>query len=119
VAEKAVILKQYFGAIADLWPDAWADLKNYSLCKPIGFEIMLGVFGPAKHRCDLYAGKQYTRANFKTQLKPLLPATIDLPGGGSIPLDWKSGPLGMLSNATMRAAVTRKLRDLLTEADNT
>jgi DGQHR domain-containing protein len=117
VSEKAIILKQYFVAIAGLWPMAWGNLKDYSLCKPIGFEIMSGVFPAAKHRCDLNAGKQYTAANFMTQLSPLRTTSIDLPGGGALALDWRSGTLGMLSNSTMRAAVTRHLKDVLTAAD--
>jgi DGQHR domain-containing protein len=117
VAEKAVIFKQYFAALSQLWPEAWGDIKGHSLCKPIGFEIMIGVFASAKHRCDLNAGRQYTQASFLSQLKPLASATIDLPGGGSIMLDWKAGSLGMMSNSTMRVAVARKLRDLLIAAD--
>jgi DGQHR domain-containing protein len=116
-AEKAMIFKQYFSALSALWPQAWGNTRDYSLCKPIGFEIMVGVFASAKHRCDLNAGRQYVQATFLAQLQPLSSATIELPGGGSITLDWKSGTLGMMSNSTMRAAVTRRLRDLLTEAD--
>ncbi len=117
VAEKAVIFKQYFAALSAMWPQAWGDIKNHSLCKPIGFEIMIAVFGSVKHRCDLNAGRQHTQATFLSQLKPLASATIELPGGGSILLDWKSGGLGMMSNSTMRVAVARRLRDLLTAAD--
>jgi DGQHR domain-containing protein len=117
VAEKTIIFKQYFAAIQGLWPSAWGNLKEYSLCKPIGFEILIGAFPAAKHRCDLNAAKQYTAANFIAQMAPLRATSIDLPGGGSIPLDWRAGPLGMLSNSTMRAAVTRHLKDVLTAAD--
>lgn len=118
VPEKTAILKQYFSAIAAMWPDAWGNLKEYSLCKPIGFEIMIGVFPAIKHRCDLNAGKQYTANNFREQMKPLLNTSIDLPGGGSLSLDWRAGTLGALSNSTLRVAITRHLRDILTAADS-
>lgn len=117
VAEKTIIFKQYFAAVQGLWPLAWGNLKEFSLCKPIGFDIMIGTFPAAKHRCDLNAGRQYTAENFIAQMTPLRSASIDLPGGGSIPLDWRAGTLGILSNSTMRAAVTRHLRDILTVAD--
>jgi hypothetical protein len=36
-AEKAQIMKEYFGAISQFWPDAWGDLGKFNLCRPIGF----------------------------------------------------------------------------------
>ena len=64
-AEKAVIVKNYFRAISELFPNAWGDRKNHNLCLPIGFEIMLGIFSAAKQRCDLNCGRQYTADNFR------------------------------------------------------
>jgi len=68
VAEKTQILKEYFKAAAAVWPRAWGDLKSYNLCRPMGFEILIGLFGPVKHRCDLNCGRQYTRENFSSQV---------------------------------------------------
>jgi DGQHR domain-containing protein len=118
VAEKAAIMKEYFGAIARLWPEAWGNLSKYNLCRPIGFEIILGLFAPVKHRCDLNAGRQYTIASISSQMEPLRTAVIELPGGGQLPLDWKRGPMGILSNRATRTLITRQLADVLRRADD-
>lgn len=115
--EQAQIIKEYFRAISRVWPEAWANRGKYNLLRPIGIEIMCGLFGPLKHRCDLNAGKQYTADNFQTQMKPLRTAQIDLPGGGTLLMDWQRGPMGILSNAATRTLITRRLTDILRHAD--
>ena len=116
-AEKAHIIKQYIRSIALLWPEAWGDVKEFNLCRPIGFEVILGVFAPAKARCDLNAGKQYTAETFAEQMAPLRTVAIELPAGGMLTLDWKRGTMGILSNSTMRTMITRRLADTLRRAD--
>jgi DGQHR domain-containing protein len=116
-AEKAVIVKNYFRAIAQLWPEAWGDRKGHNLCLPIGFEILLSIFGAAKQRCDLNCGKQYTADNFAKQLEPLRDAMIDVPQIGTFKLDWERGSMGFLSNRAGRSLITRQLNDLLRMAD--
>lgn len=119
VAEKTTLMKEYFRAWAHLWPQAWDDLVQCNLCRPIGFEIMLGLFAPVKQRCDLNSGRQYTAATFAEQMVPLTVAIIELPGGGQLQLDWRRGPMGILSNRAMRTLITRYLTDLLRRADET
>ncbi len=117
VAERAQIVKEYFTAIAQLWPEAWGELGKFNLCRAIGFEITLSLFGVVKQRCDLNCGKQYTAENFKSQIEPLRNAVIDLPGGGKLLLDWQRGPMGILSNRAARTLITRQLSDILRKAD--
>ena len=117
VAEKTQILKEYFKAAAAVWPRAWGDLKSYNLCRPMGFEILIGLFGPVKHRCDLNCGRQYTRENFSSQMAPLLDATIELPGGGKLPVNWERGLMGSVANRSGRTLITKQLADLLRQAD--
>jgi DGQHR domain-containing protein len=117
VAEKTQILKEYFRAAEATWPDAWGNLKQYNLCRPMGFEILIGLFGPVKHRCDLNCGRQYTHANFASQMAPLLAATIELPGGGKLPINWERGLMGSVANRSGRTLITKQLADLLRKAD--
>jgi len=118
VAQKTQILKEYFKAAASLWPDAWGNLKQYNLCRPMGFEILMGLFGPVKHRVDLNSGHQYTKETFLSQMGPLLNATIELPGGGMLPINWERGPMGSVANSRGRTLITKKLADLLRKEDD-
>jgi DGQHR domain-containing protein len=117
VPEQASIMKSYFRGIAQLWPTAWGNHQKYNLSRPIGFEIMLGVFPAVKHRCDLNCGRVYTAENFYSQMEPLVEAEISLPGGGKLTLDWQRGVMGMLSNRPSRTLITRQMTDLLRKAD--
>lgn len=117
-AEQAQVMKEYFRAVSQSWPDAWGDTRNYNLCRPLGLETMLGVFGPIKHRVDLNAGRQYTAENFRSQMDPLRTASIDFPGGGKLALDWKRGPMGFLANRAARTLVIRQLSDQIRRADD-
>ena len=94
------------------------NLKQYNLCRPMGFEILIGLFGPIKHRVDLNRGKQYTRDNFSSQMVPLLDATIELPGGGKLPMNWERGLMGSVANRSGRTLITKQLADLLRQADD-
>ncbi len=117
VPEQATIMKEYFNAIRELWPTAWANSKNYSLCRPIGFEVLLGVFPAVKYRCDLNEGKQYTTESFCRQMTVLPSAVLDLPGGGKLSLDWQRGSMSLISNAPARTLIIRQLTDILHIAD--
>lgn len=117
-SEQAEIMKEYFKAISQVWPVAWNDRGKYNLVRPIGIEIMLGVFGAVKHRCDLNAGRQYTAGTFNSQMEPLKSAEITLPGGGTLAMDWLRGPMGVMSNAATRTLISRQLIDILRSADD-
>ena len=109
-------MKAYLAAIQNLWPDAWGDNKNHTLTKAFGFEIMFGVFPAAKLRCDLNNGRQYTADNFETQMEPLKSASIDLPGGGAIRMDWGKA-MGVINNAKTRSLIVKQMKDILARAD--
>lgn len=117
VAEQAEIIKQYVRAIGETWPDAWGDVKNYNLSKPLGIEIMLGLFPAILHRVDLNKGRQYTAENFVSQMTPLIGAELELPGGGRLPVDWMRGSMGIMASGAMRTLMSRQLADLIRKAD--
>jgi len=117
VAEQVIIMKAYLGAIAQLWPNAWGDVSRFNLCRPLGLEIMFGLFSQVKQRCDLNCGKQYTNENFRVQMQPLVSAKINLTGGEGFAIDWQRGTWGILSNRGTRTIVIRQLRDILQRAD--
>jgi hypothetical protein len=71
----------------------------------------------SSHRCDLNRGKQYTLESFSSQMSPLLNATIELPGGGKLPINWERGLMGSVANRTGRTLITKQLADLLRDAD--
>ena len=50
-------------------------------------------------------------------MEPLKDAEIDLPGGGTLLMDWQRGPMGILSNVATRSLITRQLADILRRAD--
>jgi hypothetical protein len=118
-SEQARIFKEYFGGIAEIWPDAWGNRK-YALTKPFGIEIMCAAFRGAKARVDLNAGKQYTREQFAQQLSVLVDMEIHVPGtdaSSGLRLTWASGHLGPLSNAAGRTLISRQIVDTLQQAD--
>lgn len=117
-AAQVQIFKEYLKGVKSLWPTAWGNNKDYMLTKPMGIEIIFSIFSAAKHRCDLNSGKQYTSENFKSQMQPLSNCSIEIPGGGEIPLTWQAGPFGALSNATGRVLISKQLRNVLIEADH-
>ena len=118
VSEQANIMKEFFRAIQQSWPQAWGKPKEYSLCRPIGLEVLLGVFPSAKHRCDLNEGREYTAVTFVRQMEVLKDAVLELPGGGKLPLDWRRGPMGLISNRPARLLIVRQLKDIMTRADD-
>lgn len=117
VAEKATIIKAYLTAVSNLWADAWGNRNKFNLCRPIGLEIVLSIFADVKHRCDLNCGKQYTAEKFRSQLEPVQEAKIDLPGGGTLTLDWQRGTMSTLGGRAGKVLVTRQLKDILRVAD--
>ena len=116
IAEQTLIMKEYLGAIKALWPEAWGANKEYTLTRAFGFEIMFGVFPAAQLRCDLNKGRQYTSENFASQMKPLKGASIDLPGGGAIRMDW-SKAMGVINSSKARTLIIKQMRDILARAD--
>ena len=117
VAEKAQIMKDFFRAVAELWPDAWGKLNKYNLSRPLGFEIMSNIFPAVKHRVDLNKGRQYTTDNFVSQMQPLLNAKLELPGLGALDIDWLRGSMVILANRATRTVMIRQLSDALRKAD--
>jgi len=118
-AQQSTIIKEYLKAIRATWPAAFSDHRSHMLWRPMGLEIMLGVFDAAKHRCDLNSGKEYTEANFACALEPLVGEQVALPGGGAVALDWRrgEGALGALSNMPGRRLISKQLHDRLVQAD--
>ena len=117
-AQRVAILKAYFTAVAQIWPAAWGNTKDFNLCSTLGFELILGIFGKAKYRCDLIRGKQYAVEDFVAVLQPLIDAEIDGPGGGKIRLDWiKGGRMVAIGNQAAKAVVVRELNRVLQAAD--
>jgi DGQHR domain-containing protein len=120
---RASVLKEYLKAISALWPEAWADRKEYVLTGSAGLEITLGAFSAAKDRVDLNAGAAYTQANFREQMKPLVGAVLDVDVGGTtvpLTLDWKKEPLTSLSRGQKgRETVIARLKRALFEEDQT
>lgn len=120
-AQQTTIIKEYFKAIAELWPDAWADRKGHSLCGSFGFEVMLAIFPQVKHRVDLNAAKEYSAKNFIAQMQPLEGSTmsIKVSEGEDVKLvvDWQRGNLQLLSNQPGRERLIDHFRDLLAQAD--
>jgi DGQHR domain-containing protein len=97
--EKVKILKEYFGAISQVWDTAWDSPKTHTLCKSMGFDIMLGIFDNIKQQVDLKHGQLYVKDNFFKILINLKNYTLKMPGGGEIELNWEKGALATVSNA--------------------
>lgn len=118
-AQQGTILKEFLKGVRATWPDAWSDTKSHMLGRSMGTEAMFGIFAAAKHRCDLNSGRQYTEATFAAALEPLQGCSIDIPGGGSVALDWRRGKegIGMLSNAPGKLLIRKQLLDILQQAD--
>ncbi|AKA48718.1 hypothetical protein IX51_05945 [uncultured archaeon] len=115
---QARIIIDYFKAISELWPDAWGNNKSYFLTKPMGIEVMMGTFAAVCRRCDLNEGMKYNAQSFKNQMDTLVGTHIQLPGGGTISLDWRSGSISALSNKVGRSLITKQLSDILVRADS-
>jgi DGQHR domain-containing protein len=122
VAEQARIFTEYFKGVSLTWPEAWTDKKNYSLTKPYGIEAACAIFAAVKHRVDLNKGKQYTAANFASQLDVLKGIEIEIGRDADdnalrVPLTWKTGSFGPLQGAGGKALLFRQLVDVLQRAD--
>jgi len=117
-AQRTQIFKNYFSAIKATWPEAWGDNRKYNLCKTVGFEIMLGVFPFVIRRCDLNMGASYTADNMVKMMEPLSYASIEMPGGNRMQLDWlRGGQMAVIGNAATKAIAVRQLRKILAQAD--
>lgn len=73
-AERKRILIDYLRAVAETFPDAWADEKkqNYAILLPTGLQIMTSLLPEVMSRCDFYEGFTYNLTTFKRQLEPLV-----------------------------------------------
>jgi hypothetical protein len=116
-AQQAVIFKEYFKGVQQVWPEAWGNTREFMLRRPMGIETILSVFGAVKHRCDLNEGRQYIAEAFERQLQILKGVSIKLPGGGSLPLTWARGPFGPLSNKAGKTLIRKQFLDQLRQAD--
>ncbi len=117
-AQRTQIFKNFFNAVKGTWPDAWGDNRKFNLCKTLGFEIMLGVFPAVIRRCDLNTGASYTAENMLRMMEPLGHATIEMPGGSKMQLDWlRGGPMAVIGNAATKSIAIRQLKKLLLQED--
>lgn len=118
-AQQATILKEYLKGVKATWPQAYDDTRGHMLWGSMGTEAIFGVFAAVKHRCDLNSGKLYTEDTFAAALEPLRHCSIEIPGGGEVPLDWQRGKtgIGMLSNAPGKRLIRKQLLDILQQAD--
>ncbi len=90
-ASQAKIFTEYLKGIERTWPEAWGNNKEYLLTRPVGIELMLSVFEPVQHLCDLNEGKQYTAETFGRQLSVLQDFKLRPAEGIAVPLDWVRG----------------------------
>jgi DGQHR domain-containing protein len=116
-SSQAQIIKEFLKGVQQVWPSAWGNNKEYMLTKAMGIEIILSAFGAVKHRCDLNEGRQYTANAFQRQLGPLKNCSVEIPGGGQIPLTWARGPFGPLSNKAGKTLIQKQFRNYLRQAD--
>lgn len=98
--ERLRILKNYFRAWEQLYPDQWNEDNRgeYVLTKAMGIRIMCTLFERAMRRCDRYEGERYDTKNFKRQLEGLKKIKIPLQPGQEVPLDWRGKVFGGLSS---------------------
>jgi hypothetical protein len=115
--QQAHIIKEYFKAVSQLWPDAWGSWTDYMLSRPFGLEVVLGIFAHVKTRCDLNCGREYSAGTFLSQMQPLRNAAIQLPAVGAITLDWRRKTLSIISNTQGRRLLIDQLSDILQRAD--
>jgi DGQHR domain-containing protein len=116
-AAQAQVLKEYYKAIMQIWPEAWENHKDYLLTRAFGVVVTMSIFAAVKHRCDLNNGKQYTAEAFAQQLEVLHDFKIELPGGGELILDWRRGAWGSVGNRAGQTLLYRQLTDELRKAD--
>ena len=72
-AERKRILIAYLRAIAETFPEAWADEKrtDYALLQASSLQITFSLLPNVMQRCDFYEGFSYTLETFKRQIEPL------------------------------------------------
>jgi DGQHR domain-containing protein len=107
-AERKRILVEYLKAVAETFPDAWADEKktHYALLLPTGLQIMLSLLPDVMARCDFYENFTYNVQTFKRQLEPLV--ALALLGNWS-----KSTVEGSISVKPRRAMFLGQLKEAL------
>jgi DGQHR domain-containing protein len=107
-AERKQIVVDYLRAIAETFPDAWADDKraSYALLLPTGLQIMISLLPDVMARCDFHESFTYNVQTFKRQLEPL--ASLALLG------DWSKATVeGSISVKPRRAMFLGQLKEAL------
>lgn len=91
--EKLKMLKDYFTAIKELFPEAWINNK-YILCKTIGLGVIMIIMPRILTFC--LTKNDYTKKTMKEALKDLPKAVVPTLGGDQ-PIDWSSNQLSAFS----------------------
>ncbi|MBI4619642.1 MAG: DGQHR domain-containing protein [Desulfobacterales bacterium] len=118
-AQKIEIMNAYFNAVREVFPNEWNDQKNHVLTKSVGFEILLGIFGCIKNRCDLYEGKALNKISFTNQIAFLKDKSVLLrlkdKSTISIDLNWTSNSMGQFSNKQWIREIIKELLNMLNQ----
>ncbi|MFH2064744.1 MAG: DGQHR domain-containing protein [Pseudomonadota bacterium] len=118
-AQKIEIMNAYFNAVREVFPNEWNDQKNHLLTKSVGFEILLGIFGCIKNRCDLYEGMALNKISFTNQIAFLKDKSVLLrlkdKSTISIDLNWTSNSMGQFSNKQWSREIIKELLNMLNQ----
>jgi DGQHR domain-containing protein len=118
-AQKIEIMNAYFNAVREVFPNEWNDQKNHVLTKSVGFEILLGIFGCIKNRCDLYEGKALNKISFSNQIAFLKDKSVLLrlkdKSTITIDLNWTSNSMGQFSNKQWIREIIKELMNMLNQ----
>ena len=118
-AQKIEIMNAYFNAVREVFPNEWNDQKNHVLTKSVGFEILLGIFGCIKNRCDLYERKALNKLSFTNQIAFLKDKSVLLrlkdKSTISIDLNWTSNSMGQFSNKQWIREIIKELMNMLNQ----
>lgn len=98
--EQIQVLKTYFSAFEELFPDAWLS-KKHILCKTLGVSAMLSALPTVLMHCTLR--NDFTLKTMKDVLKDVPNATIPQLGGS--PLDFTSASLAGLTGKKAEAII--------------
>lgn len=118
-AQKIEIMNAYFNAVREVFPNEWNDQKNHVLTKSVGFEILLGIFGCIKIRCDLYEGMALNKLSFINQIGFLKDKSVFLrlkdKSTITIDLNWTSNSMGQFSNKQWIREIIKELMNMLNQ----
>lgn len=114
--EQTTILKNYFKAFKQSYPEAWSERKNYILTKAMGFNLMCGLFDRIYRRCQLYETGLMEVDAIKRQLRSMADIKL-LEDSEPIPFNWASDPFGRFSSRVGLKALRNMLLLALPERD--